>query len=160
MVQEDQAIQLIENVKAMFSSRGSKLTKFLSYNKRVLQSIPKEVRRKGVKDKDLVGDLPSEQVLGVLWNTETDNFGFKVTLRQKPMTRRGLLSIISSVYDPLGLAASFLLQGRLINHELHKENLYWDEVIPVKIQLQWTKWEKKSKQLEKIAVERCYKPTK
>ena len=79
MVQEDQAIQLIENVKAMFSSRGSKLTKFLSYNKRVLQSIPKEVRRKGVKDKDLVGDLPSEQVLGVLWNTETDNFGFIVT---------------------------------------------------------------------------------
>ena len=76
------------------------------------------------------------------------------------MTRRGLLSIISSVYDPLGLAASFLLQGRLINHELHKENLYWDEVIPVKIQLQWTKWEKKLKQLEKIAVERCYKPTK
>ena len=147
MVQEDQAIQLIENVKAMFSSRGFKLTKFLSYNKRVLQSIPKEVRRKGVKDKDLVGDLPSEQVLGVLWNTETDNFGFKVTLKQKPITRRGLLSIISSVYDPVGLAALFLLQGRLINHELHKENLCWDEVIPAKIQLQWTKWEKKLKQL-------------
>ena len=147
MVQEDQAIQLIENVKATFSSRGFKLTKFLSYNKRVLQSIPKEVRRKGVKDKDLVGDLPSEQVLGVLWNTETDNFGFKVTLKQKPITRRGLLSIISSVYDPVGLAALFLLQGRLINHELHKENLCWDEVIPAKIQLQWTKWEKKLKQL-------------
>ena len=66
-------------------------------------------KKKGVKNKDLIGDLPSEQTLGVLWNTDTDNFGFKVTLKQKPMTRRGLLLIITSVYDPLGLAASFLL---------------------------------------------------
>ena len=51
---------------------------------------------KRYKDKDLVGDLPSEQAFGVLWNTETDNYGFKVMLKQKPMTRRGLLSIISS----------------------------------------------------------------
>ena len=72
-------------------------------------------KKKGVKNKDLIGDLPSEQTLGVLWNTDTDNFGFKVTLKQKPMTRRGLLSIITSVYDPLGLAASFLLWERLLN---------------------------------------------
>ena len=145
MAQEDQAIQLIENVKAMCLSGGFKLTKFLSNNKKVLQSIPEEDRRKGVKDKDLVGDLPSEQALEVLWNTETDNLGFKVTLKQKPMTRRGLLSIISSVYDPLGLAAPFLLQGRLLNQELWRANLGWDEVIPEKIQIQWTKWEKKLK---------------
>ena len=158
VAQEDQAIQLIENVKAICLSGGFKLTKFLSNNKRVLQSIPEEDRRKGVKDKDLVGDLPSEQALRVLWNTEIDNLGFKVTLKQKPMTRRGLLSIISSVYDPLGLSAPFLLQGRLLNQELCRANLGWDEVIPEKIQIQWTKWEKKLKQLEKIAVERCYKP--
>ena len=72
------------------------------------------------------------------------------------MTRRGLLSIISSVYDPLGLVAPFLLQGRLLNQDLRRANLGWDEVIPEKIQMQWTKWEKKLKQLEKIAVGRWY----
>ena len=40
-----------------------------------------------------------------------------------------------------------------------RANLCCDEVIPEKIQIQWTKWEKNLKQLEKIAVERCYKPT-
>ena len=113
VAQEEQAIQLIKNVKVMCLSGVFKLTKFLSNNKRVLQFIPEKDRRKGVKDKHLVGDLPSEQALGVLWNTETDKFGFKVILKQKPMTRRELLSIISSVYDPLGLAAPFLLQGKL-----------------------------------------------
>ena len=86
----------------------------------------------------------------MLWNTETDNFGFQVTLKQKPMIRSGLLSIISSVYDPLGLAAPFLLEGKLINQELSKANLGWDEVIAEKIQIQWTKWEKNKKQLQRI----------
>ena len=94
-VTQEEAIQLIKNVKVMCLSGGFKLTKFLSNNKRVLQYILEKDRRKGVKDKDLVGDVPSEQAFGVRWNTETDNLGFKVTLKQKPMTRRGLLSIIS-----------------------------------------------------------------
>ena len=112
-----------KNVKAMCSSGGFKLTKFPSNSKRVLQSIPEEDRRKGVKDKDLVDDLPSEQALGVLWNTETDNFGFKATFEEKSMARRQLVSIISSVYDPLGLAAPFLLQGTLLNQELYRAKL-------------------------------------
>lgn len=49
-------------------------------------------------------DLPVERSLGVKWCVETDTFGFKVDIKFKPPTRRGLLSIVSSVYDPLGLA--------------------------------------------------------
>ena len=63
----------------MCLSGGFKLIKFLSNKKRVLKSILEKDRRKGVKDKDLVGDFSSEQELGVPWSTETDNFGFKVT---------------------------------------------------------------------------------
>ena len=42
VAQEDQAIQLIKNVKAMCLSGGFKLPKFLSNNKRVLQAIPEK----------------------------------------------------------------------------------------------------------------------
>ena len=57
------------------------------------------------------------------------------------MTKRDLLSIISSVYDPLRLAEPFLLQGKVLNQELRRANLSWDEVIPEKIQIQRTKLE-------------------
>ena len=57
---ERQAIELTKNVKAMCASGGFKLTKFLSNNKQVLHSIDEVDRREGVKDKDLIGDLPSE----------------------------------------------------------------------------------------------------
>ena len=58
---EMEAIKLIKNVKAMCASGGFKLTKFLSNSKQVLQSIDEADRRQGVKDKDLMDDLPAEQ---------------------------------------------------------------------------------------------------
>ena len=78
---EREAIKLMKNVKAMCASGEFKLTKFLNNNRQVLQSIDEADRRQGVKDKDLWGDLPAEQALGVLWDTEIDNFGFRVTLK-------------------------------------------------------------------------------
>ena len=56
---EDKARKLIKEVKA----GGSRLTKFLSNSKKVLQSIPEDDKRTGVKDKDLVGNFPSEKLL-------------------------------------------------------------------------------------------------
>ena len=50
----------------MCASGGFKLTKFLSNSKQVLQPIDEADRRQGVKDKDLIDDLPAEQALGVL----------------------------------------------------------------------------------------------
>ena len=154
---EKEAIKLIMNVKAMHESGGFKLTKFLSNSKQVFQSVDEADRRQGVKDKDLMGDLPAEQALGVLWGTEIDKFGFRVTLKQKSWTRRGLRSVISSVYDPLGFAAPFPLQGKLLIQQLCKENLGWDETIPDNIQKQWAKWERQLKELEGLSVDRCFK---
>ena len=62
---EDKAIKLVKEVKAMCASGGFRLTKFLCNSKKVLQSIPEDDRRAGVKDKDLVGKLLSENTLGV-----------------------------------------------------------------------------------------------
>ena len=44
-------------------------------------------------------------MFGVLWNIEDHAFGFKVTLKSKPLTRRGVLPLLSLVYDPLGFGA-------------------------------------------------------
>ena len=106
---EDKAMKLIKEVKTMCVSGGFRLTKFGSNSKKVLQSIPEDDRRAGVKDKDLVGNLPSENTLSVHWNTETDTFEFRINLKQKPVTRKGTLSLLSSVYDPLLFASPFLI---------------------------------------------------
>ena len=45
-------------------------------------------------------------------NVENDTTEFKITLVDKPLTRRCILATVSSIYDPLGLVESLLLPGR------------------------------------------------
>ena len=107
---EDDAVKLIQNVRSMCNERGFNLTKFVSNAKEVLHLIAETFRRNGVKDKVLGYPLPDEQVLGIFWNVEVDTLGFKIAIKEKVLTRRGMLTTLSSIYDPLGLGAPILLK--------------------------------------------------
>ena len=84
----------------------------MSKKKEVINSIPDD-KRKSIGRNELVilGNLPEEKALAVKWDTQNDTLGFYIKLAHKPLTRCGLLSTLSSVYDPLGLGAPFLLKG-------------------------------------------------
>ena len=155
---EDKAIRLIKDVKSMCQEGGFNLTKFASNSKRVLRSIPEKDRKIGVKNNDLLESLPEERALGVLWNVENDTLGFKVSLKEKPLTRRGVLSVLSSIYDPLGFGAPFLLKGKQIIQKLCQLNLKWDEDIPDDISNKWLKWKENLPNLEMVHLGRCFKP--
>ena len=43
------------------------------------------------------------------WDTEQDTFSFRTIRDVTVNTRRGILSVVSSLYDPLGLAAPMIL---------------------------------------------------
>ena len=111
--------------------------------------IPDELRRDGVKGKDLTSSLPTGGPLGIFWNAENDVIKFKIDLKDQPMTRRGMLSIIGSIYDPLGLACPFLLQGRRLLQGLCQVMHGWDEMVPDNICQKWEAWKSSLKGLEK-----------
>ena len=101
-----QAIELVKNAQASLATANLRLHKVVSNSVEVMEAFPAEDRAKDVCDLDLRHDsLPAQRSLGVFWNLEMDAFTFKVTLPEKPFTRRGVLSIVNSVYDPLGFAA-------------------------------------------------------
>ena len=74
----------------------------------------------------LICQLP----LGINCDIESDKLGFKVNLGDKPYTRRGMHSMISKIYDPLGL-------GKRILEELFKNNFSWDEQVSVETIEEW-----------------------
>ena len=69
-----------------------------------------------------------------------------------------MLSVLSSIYDPLGFGAPFLLKGKQIIQKLCQLNLKWDEDIPDDISNKWLKWEKNLPNLETVHLDRCFKP--
>ena len=139
--QKEVAIKLVKNVIGMCQKRGFKLTKFICNSREVLTIIPEERHHQKIKDQDLnIGDLPVQRALGVHWNIENDYLGFKINLKDKPLTRRGMLSTISSVYDPLGVAAPFVLEGRKILQKLCQLKVGWDEKITDNLKKDWVLW--------------------
>ena len=116
-------MSLNKNVVQMCAAGGFKLTRFISNHTDVLSAIPEENRNVGVKDQDLLtGKVPEERALGVLYNTDNDTIFFHTNIMDKLLTRRGLLAVLSSIYDPLGLVSPFLLKGRKTIQELCKDS--------------------------------------
>ena len=126
---EEEAIEVIHDVKNMCAKGGFNLTRFVSNSRRVIMSVLPEDRAKEIKGLDLGQDkLPIERALGVHWCIESDAFKFRIELKDQPCTRRGMLSTISSVYDPLGIIAPVILIGKRILQEIcHGSS--WDEPV-------------------------------
>ena len=158
MENEDKAIRLMKDVRSMCQEGGFNLTKFASNSNRVLQSFSETDRKMDIKNCDLLGSLPEERALGVLWNLENDTLRFKVNLKEKPLTRRWVLSDLSAIYDLLGFGAPFLLKGKQIIQKLCQLNLKWDEDIPDEISNELLTWKENLPNLEMVYLGRCFKP--
>ena len=122
------AFKHVADLRKLIVIGGFNLTKWASNDRKVLESIPLDERAKEVKELDLECDmLPTERALGVSWLVETDALSFKVIIKEKPCTRRGILLVVSSVYDPLGMAAPFVLPAKLLLQDLCRKGLGWDD---------------------------------
>lgn len=156
---EEEAIQLYNTLRAICQKGGFRLTKWISNSRAVLSAIPEEERATEVKDLDLDQDvLPMERALGVHWCIQSDSFKFKITMSDKAPTRRNLLSIVSSVYDPLGILSPVTLQAKKILQELCRRKIGWDVVIPGDLAHKWLVWKTQLQHLESVSVQRCFKP--
>lgn len=152
------AVTLIKDTKEMCRRGGFKLHKITSSHKEVIEAIPFEDRAEGIQNIDLDKEaLPVERALGIQWCIEKDSFQFRIVLKDRPCTRRGILSMVSSIYDPLGFVAWLLLEGKKILQELCKEKTDWDNPVPEDIKARWQRWRAELPSLEELSIPRCYK---
>ena len=155
---EDKAIDLVKDVKVVCGNGGFNLSKFVGNTERIINSIPDEHRAENVKSLTLGQDkLPIERALGVIWCIESDTFNFRIELKDKPCTRRGILSTISSIYDPLGFIAPVALVGKKILQDICQSNS-WDEPVDDATKNRWEKWRNELCLLESLKVPRSFKP--
>ena len=108
---EEEALVLYHELVSICSKGGFKLTKWISNRRAVMAAIPEDRRAKDIKDLDLEHDpLSVERVLGVQWCIRSDAFKFKIMVQDRPLTRRGILSVISSVCKPPNQSCRYGLQ--------------------------------------------------
>lgn len=106
----------------------------------------------------LLDQLPIERALGVRWDVEFNTFGFKRSVKDRPETRQGILSVVSSVYDLLEFASPFTLPTKALLQDLCRKNLGWDDPISNEDLTRWRNWLNELHRLEDLKVNHCFKP--
>ena len=154
---EERAIQMVSELRSLLSLGGFRLTKWLSNNRAVLNSIPETERAPSVINLEPDDALPCERALGTIWDVNDDKIKFKVKIAEKPVTRRGVLSIVSAIFDPLGFVSPVTLKAKTIIQRTFREKLGWDDPLPYEMRNEWQNWLETLKSLEKVSIDRCFK---
>ena len=154
-----EAIELIKASQAICDKDGVRLHKIVSNKKEVLEAIPVHVHAKEIKELNLAVDpLSIKRALGVMCCVENDSFRFRIDLRDRPFTRRGVLSTIGFIYDPNGYIGPLTPKEKRILQQMCRDKLDWDSPVPKYLRRQWEKWRQEIKGLEKLEIKRCVQP--
>ena len=152
----EKAIWLADQLTRLLSEGGFHLTKFTSNSTLVLKALPQEERANPSINLDL-SQLPISRALGLHWDTSLDTLQFKVVPTNKPPTKRGILSMVSSLYDPLGFLVPFLLPVKVLLQELWRQDVQWDDPLPEPLLTQWNGWVESLPLVANIKIPRCFK---
>ena len=152
----EQAVHLTSDLAKLLKEGDFRLTKFASNSREVLQSISPELRANPLLDLDL-DQLLLERALGVYWDAQSDTFKFKALQAQKPPTKQGVLSTVSSLFDALGFLSPFVFSAKILLQELWREKLPWDQQIPEPCLSQWQRWLEELPHVITISIPRCYR---
>ncbi|XP_019211648.1 uncharacterized protein LOC109200512 [Oreochromis niloticus] len=155
---EEEAIRLVKEAKELCRTGGLRLHKFVSNSKQVLNSLPEEDCAETVRKDLSLGEQQIERALGVKWCIDSDHFQFRVVVNEQPLSRRGVLSTVASIYDPLGFVAPFVLLGKQILQQMCREKADWDEPLTSDLKSRWESWLLDLKNLADVKIDRCYVP--
>ena len=162
----EEAITVIKEASEILKFCNIRLHKILSNSWEVLAALPESERAEGCHLLDY-DEIPSHRTLGVYWEPIKDVFKVQVTLPERPFTKRGILAVINSLYDPIGMIAPISLAGRLIQRLVlpRKEELTeelekcgWDDALPEKYVELWESWKHTLLELELVELSRCLIP--
>ena len=134
-----------------------RLTKWISNEREVIDQVPESERAASVKTIDEHTAMPTERALGVGWDTQQDHFVFKVKKRNPAITRRQVLSLIASLFDPLGFLAPFLVRAKIILQRIWQLGVGWDDCLPHETSLEWQEWEGELNMFAEFSVPRFYR---
>ena len=152
---------VIARLKSVLSSRGFDLTKFVVNDTSVFSLIPVCDRS---QDDDTVFSSDSQFVskaLGVSWNVSLDSFLYSVDVDASKLsyTKAEMLSVVASIFDPLGFVSPVTITGMMLFQEANKLKVKWKQQLPDHLVKQWLSWLKTLSSLATIRVPRCVKPS-
>ncbi|KAL4103253.1 hypothetical protein QTP88_018630 [Uroleucon formosanum] len=123
---------------SILSRAGLELKKWSSNEPDVLTAVPADHCINYPHSFDAADDS-GIKVLGLQWHPTNDSFSCALRPNLLPIicTKRGLLSMIARIYDPLGLFAPAIFHGKCIMQRTWLAKVSWDDPLPDDISRDW-----------------------
>jgi len=154
---EAEPVGLINELITLLRRGGFELKKWLTNRPAVLSNVSVTNRA----DSSVSLDLENKEtghVLGVKWNYAEDELQIHINMKSKPFIRRGMLSVASSVCDPLGMLAPVIFFAKIILQDLCRTGIGWDDEVDEQTSHRWKKWLCGLPRLSSVAIRRCLFP--
>ena len=148
-------LELYHQLNALWAKTGMHARKWVSNSEIVVAAIPEEDRATEVNIKDSKNTVTS--TLGLQWNSTEDVF-IVSTVPVSPdylVTKRNVLKMVATVFDPLGLVSPFIVEAKLLLQELWSRGYDWDEEVQDEVANPIHNWFSQLQLLKDVKVPRC-----
>lgn len=161
---EDEAITVVNQVINIHKAAG--------FNLRSIKSNSDKVKNffggQGEQEEAVNIEKEYDRILGMHWLTKSDVFVFKLKFNKMPIeilefqrkpTKRELLSLHMSIFDPYGFLVNFMVTAKIIMQAVWKSGIQWDEQISDELYMRWKSWMEELPKVLQFKIPRCYVST-
>ena len=106
-------------------------------------------------------DQLQTKLLGIFYDSQADEYTFcfsdlTTQLSKVPASRRSLLKITASIFDPLGLLSPFIIRLKILFQTLCSQRIEWDCLLEGEHLKQWNSFTTEFDILNHVRIPRCY----
>ena len=157
----EEAIEVFNQLQPLLSRRGFELKKWISKNDAVTKAIPEGLKSiSNTKQVEVEPNTEGSSVLGLHWTVIDDNLQVCRGTNKEveaPITQRKILSLVSSVFDPIGLFAPFSVHmRRLLKGTWTKNGEYWDNEVELGDKAECLRWNEQLPIVAETSIDRRY----
>lgn len=161
----DEAVNMRTQLQDLMKAGGFRLRKWASNQLEALDGVLQEdLAIPSTKEICLDPD-PSVKTLGLTWMPGTDTLRFQFTVPSlvdlEPLTKRKVLSVIATLFDPIGLIGATITSFKVYMQLLWTisdedgERLDWDQPLPKTVGETWRNYHQQLPILNQIKINRC-----
>ena len=156
----EEATEKAQDLVKMLAKGGFTLTKFVSNVRGVLSALNRKQKLMDGNVKALAAEDESSHVLGLKWNYQFDTLVFSNGTspdRNRTLTQRVVLSLVSAVSDCIGPVAPYTVKARLLLKDLWRlSGQQWDDNLPNHFAEKFLEWSDELTTLSEITIRKSF----
>lgn len=148
----ESALHLQTELIALLKKGGFELRKWASNHSAILSAVPST-------DTQMPLNFDTEgpnfiKVLGLQWNPDLDVFSYSFTPLESICTKRGVLSQIARIFEPLGFLSPIVFHAKRILQQLWLSKRDWDDIPAEDIVETWNRFISELPEISKLHIPR------